>query len=178
MAAKNGVLAGRYRLLHPARHDAVGTVWRAKDDLLDRYVTVKRLFPACPFDPAHSDRVRAKAIREARVALRLRHPHAIVVHDVFEYDITPYVVTEHLAAPTLADLVERDGNLPPHRVAALGAQLASALAAAHADGILHRAIGPEKVLITPGGTAKITDFGLGPAPFPAPGEAGDAAADV
>ena len=69
MAAKNGVLAGRYRLLHPARHDAVGTVWRAKDDLLDRYVTVKRLFPACPFDPAHSDRVRAKAIREARVAL-------------------------------------------------------------------------------------------------------------
>jgi serine/threonine protein kinase len=168
VAAKKAVLAGRYHLLDPLGDGPAGTVWRARDELLDRFVTVKRLPPGCPFDAAHSDRVRAKAIREARVAIRLRHPHAVVVHDVFEQDITPYVVTEYHATRTLADLLERHGSFPPDRVAALGAQLASALAAAHADGILHRGIGPDRVLVTADGTAKIDGFGLGDGPFPAP----------
>jgi serine/threonine protein kinase len=175
VAAKKAVLAGRYRLLDPLGDDAGGTVWRARDELLDRFVTVKRLPPGCPFDAAHSDRVRAKAIREARVAIRLRHPHAVVVHDVFEQDITPYVVTEYLAPRTLAGLLERHGSFPPDRVAALGAQLASALAAAHAEGILHRGIGPGRVLVTADGTAKIDGFGLGDGPFPAPETAAGAA---
>ncbi|WP_310977275.1 MULTISPECIES: protein kinase domain-containing protein [unclassified Amycolatopsis] len=164
MAAKKGALAGRYRLLEPTG----GRAWRAKDELLDRFVVVDRLPPGCPFDAAHSDRVRAKAIRDARVAVRLHHPHVVVVHDVFEHDLTPYVVTEDLAAGTLAELVERRGGVPPDRVAALGAQLASALAAAHADGILHRGFGPDKVLVTADGTAKIAGFGLGTGGFPAP----------
>ncbi len=168
VAAKKADLAGRYRLLDPLGDGDGGTVWRARDELLERFVTVKRLPPGCPFDAAHSDRVRAKAIREARVAIRLRHPHAVVVHDVFEQDITPYVVTEYLATRTLAALLEQHGSFPSDRVAALGAQLASALAAAHADGILHRGIGPGRVLVTGDGTAKIDGFGLGDGPFPAP----------
>ncbi|MEV7094949.1 protein kinase [Amycolatopsis sp. NPDC051045] len=167
MAAKKAALAGRYRLLEPAGHHPDGAVWRARDELLDRFVTVERLPAGCPFDAAHSDRVRAKAIRDARVAIRLHHPHVVVVHDVFELDLIPYVVTEDLATRTLAELVDRHGSFPPDRVAALGAQLASALAAAHAEGILHRGLGPDKVLITADGTAKITGFGLGGG-FPAP----------
>jgi serine/threonine protein kinase len=168
VAPKKTMLAGRYRLLNAVGHGPAGMAWRAQDELLDRFVTIKRLPPGCPFDAAHSDRVRAKAIRDARVAIRLRHPHAIVVHDVFEQDVTPYVVTEYLPTRTLAELVGQHGSFPPDQVAALGAQLASALAAAHADGILHRAIGPDKVLLTADGTAKIADFGLGAGPFPAP----------
>ncbi|WIX89950.1 protein kinase [Amycolatopsis sp. DG1A-15b] len=176
MAAKKGALAGRYRLLEPAGRLPGGTAWRAKDELLDRFVVVEQLPPGCPFDAAHSDRVRAKAIRDARVAVRLHHPHVVVVHDVFEHDLTPYVVTEDLAAGTLAELVERRGSFPPDRVAALGAQLASALAAAHAEGILHRGFGPDKVLVTADGTAKITGFGLGTGGFPAPEAAGGSSA--
>ncbi len=168
MAAKKRALAGRYRLLEPAGGHPGGTAWRAKDELLDRFVVVGQLPPGCPFDAAHSDRVRAKAIRDARAAVRLHHPHVVVVHDVFEHDLTPYVVTEDLAAGTLADLVERRGSFRPDRVAALGAQLASALAAAHAEGILHRGFGPDKVLLTADGTAKIAGFGLGTGGFPAP----------
>ncbi len=168
MAAKKAALAGRYRLLEPAVHHPGGTVWRARDELLGRFVTVERLPPECPFDAAHSDRVRAKAIRDARVAIRLHHPHVVVVHDVFEQDLIPYVVTEDLATRTLAELVERHGSFPPDRVAALGAQLASALAVAHAQGVLHRGLGPGKVLLTADGTAKITGFGRSTGAFPAP----------
>lgn len=168
VAAKKAALAGRYRLLEPAAHHPDGTVWRARDELLDRFVTVNRLPPGCPFDAAHSDRVRARAIRDARVAIRLHHPHVVVVHDVFEHELTPYVVTEDLATRTLAELVERHGSFPADRVAALGAQLASALAAAHAAGIRHRGLGPANVLLTADGTAKITGFGLGTGGFAAP----------
>ncbi|MGW4061549.1 protein kinase domain-containing protein [Amycolatopsis sp. NPDC004747] len=168
MAAKKGLLAGRYRLLEPAG----ATAWRAKDELLDRFVVVERRPPGCPFDAAHSDRVRAKAIRDARAAVRLHHPHVLVVHDVFEHDLTPYVVTEDLTAGSLTELVTRRGSLPPDRVAALGAQLASALAAAHAAGVLHRGFGPDQVLLTADGTAKIAGFGLGTGGFPAPEVAG------
>ncbi|WP_410616945.1 serine/threonine-protein kinase [Amycolatopsis sp. lyj-109] len=172
MAAKKGALAGRYRLLEPAGHHPGGRAWRAKDELLDRFVVIEQLPPGCPFDAAHSDRVRARAIRDARVAVRLHHPNVVVVHDVFELDLTPYVVTEDLTAGTLAELVERRGSFPPDRVAALGVQLASALTAAHAEGILHRGFGPDKVLVTPAGTAKIAGFGLGTGGFPAPEVAG------
>jgi serine/threonine protein kinase len=166
VGSKKTTLGGRYRLLGSAAHGPSDTVWRAKDELLDRFVTVRQL-SGCPFDAAHSDRVRAKVIRDARAAIRLRHPNAIVLHDVFELDGTPYVVTEHLAARTLSEVVGQYGSLPPGRVAALGARLASALAAAHADGILHRDISPDNVLITEDGSVKLTGFGLSTGDSPA-----------
>lgn len=169
-------LAGRYRLLDRADGDPAGSAWRAKDELHDRFVTVRHLSATCPFDAAHSDRARAKAIRDARVAIPLRHPHAVVVHDVFELDATPYVITEYLAARTLTEVIAQRGGLAPGGVAELGAQLASALAAAHAQGISHRGISPDRVLVTSDGTAKIADFGLGPGAFVAPEVAAGATA--
>lgn len=157
---EGAVIAGRYRLLGRVGHGADGAVWRAKDRRLDRTVAVKQLFHDSTGGTTESSRIRARAIREARVAARLRHPHAIVVHDVFEHDSTPYLVMEYLASRTLTDLIDQLGALAPDYVAQLGGQLASALAAAHDEGILHRDISPNNVLITTDGTAKIADFGV------------------
>ncbi|MET9000241.1 protein kinase [Amycolatopsis sp. NPDC004169] len=154
---EGAVIAGRYRVLGRAGHGAMGAVWRAKDERLDRLVAIKQLFPESPADPAAT---RARTIREARVTARLRHPHAVVVHDVVEQGGAAYITMEYLPARTLTALIEEHGPLVPEYVAELGAQLASALAAAHAEGVVHRDISPNNVLITTDGSAKITDFGV------------------
>ncbi|MEU0535468.1 serine/threonine-protein kinase [Amycolatopsis tolypomycina] len=157
---EGAVIAGRYRVLGRAGHGAMGTVWRAKDERLDRLVAIKQLFPDSPADPAAAERTRERTIREARVTARLRHPHAVVVYDVVEQGAAAYITMEYLAARTLTDLLEEHGPLVPEYAAELGAQLASALAAAHAEGVVHRDISPNNVLVTTDGTAKITDFGV------------------
>jgi tRNA A-37 threonylcarbamoyl transferase component Bud32 len=157
---EGAVIAGRYRVLGRAGHGAMGTVWRAKDERLDRLVAIKQLFPDSPADPAAAERTRDRTIREARVTARLRHPHAVVVYDVVEQGSAAYIAMEYLAARTLTDLLEEHGPLVPEYVAELGAQLASALAAAHAEGVVHRDISPNNVLVTTDGSAKITDFGV------------------
>ncbi|WP_410592411.1 serine/threonine-protein kinase [Amycolatopsis sp. lyj-23] len=156
---EGAVIAGRYRVLGRAGHGAMGTVWRALDDRLDRLVAIKQLFPDSPADPAAAERTRARTIREARVTARLRHPHAVVVYDVVEQGAAAYITMEYLPARTLTQLLEEHGPLVPEYVAELGAQLASALAAAHAEGVVHRDISPNNVLVTTDGSAKITDFG-------------------
>ncbi|WIX89952.1 serine/threonine-protein kinase [Amycolatopsis sp. DG1A-15b] len=157
---EGAVIAGRYRVLGRAGHGAMGTVWRAKDERLDRLVAIKQLFPDSPADPAAAARTRDRTIREARVTARLRHPHAVVVYDVVEQGSAAYITMEYLPARTLTELLEEHGPLVPEYVAELGAQLASALAAAHAEGVVHRDISPNNVLITTDGAAKITDFGV------------------
>ncbi len=157
---EGAVIAGRYRVLGRAGHGAMGTVWRAKDERLDRLVAIKQLFPGSPADPAAAERTRARTIREARVTARLRHPHAVVVYDVVEQGSAAYITMEYLPARTLTELIEEHGPLVPEHVAELGTQLASALAAAHAEGVVHRDISPNNVLVTTDGAAKITDFGV------------------
>jgi len=134
----------------------MGVVWRARDERLDRVVAVKELLVDNndPADPA--DDATARALREGRIASRLRHPNAIAVHDVVTHDGRPCLIMEYLPSERLG----ARGALPPADVARIGAQVAGALAAAHAAGIVHRDIKPENVLIGEDGTAKITDFGI------------------
>lgn len=133
----------------------MGVVWQAVDERLDRTVAVK-LFDATTHTPDAVERI----MREGRVAARLRHPHAISVHDVVEHDGIPCLVLEYLPSRSLAAVTAERGSLPQREVAAVGAQVASGLAAVHDAGIVHRDVTPYNVLLAEDGTAKIADFGI------------------
>ena len=138
----------------------MGVVWRAQDAVLGREVAVKEVvFP--PTMPEQERRpAQARVMREARAAARLNHPGAVTLYDVVQDRGGTFIVMELVNAPTLADLVRADGPLPVERVAEIGAQLASALEAAHAAGIVHRDVKPGNVMVPPRGMAKLADFGI------------------
>ncbi|MEV4258767.1 serine/threonine-protein kinase, partial [Spirillospora sp. NPDC049652] len=138
----------------------MGTVWRATDQTLDREVAIKeiRLHPSLTDE--ERDTAHARMMREARASARLGHPGVVTVHDVVVHDDRPWLVMELVRSRSLQDVVDQEGPQPPQRVAAIGRQLASALRAAHAVGILHRDVKPANVLVTEDGRAVLTDFGI------------------
>ena len=138
----------------------MGVVWRAQDAVLGREVAVKEVvFP--PTMPEEERRpAQARVMREARAAARLNHPGAVTLYDVVQDRGGTFIVMELVSAPTLADLVRAEGPLPVERVAEIGAQIASALEAAHQAGIVHRDVKPGNVMVPPKGMAKLADFGI------------------
>ena len=154
------LVEGRYRLLDRIGHGAMSVVWQARDERLNRLVALKELRQDAGLDDGAFFRSCARAVREARLAAQLRHLHAVTVYDVIESAGSVYVVMEFLPSRSLTDLVLEHGPLGPDEAARLGRQIASALAAAHAAGILHRDVTPNNVLVTEDGTAKIVDFGV------------------
>lgn len=150
------LIAGRYRVLRAIGKGAMGTVWLCTDELLNRDVAVKQI-GALPGEPSVEN---ARAMREARSAAALNHENAVSIFDVVDHDGTPWLVMEYVEGKTLAEVIRDDGPIPPERVAAIGAQLADALAQAHQLGIIHRDIKPGNVMITAEGRAKISDFGI------------------
>ena len=156
MTEAGQLIAARYRLVDQIGQGAMGVVWRARDERLDRVVAVKQL----GYDPSGGGQGGPRALREARLTARLRHPHAITVHDVVEHDGAPYLVMEYLPSRSLADVLLERESLPADQVARIGEQVASALAVAHAEGIVHRDVTPGNVLMAPDGVTKIADFGI------------------
>ncbi len=154
------LIAGRYRLAERVGQGAMGVVWRARDERLDRVVAVKQLDYDAAIGRAAGEEAAQRALREARLTARLRHPHAITVHDVVEQDGEPYLVMEYLPSRSLAEILADRECLPDDEVARIGLQAASALAAAHAEGIVHRDVTPGNVLMGEDGVAKIADFGI------------------
>ena len=150
------LIAGRYRVLRAIGRGAMGTVWLCTDELLNRDVAVKQI-GALPGEPSVEN---ARAMREARSAAALNHENAVSIFDVVDHDGTPWLVMEYVEGKTLADVIRDDGPIPPERVAAIGAQLADALAQAHQLGIVHRDVKPANVMMTADGRAKISDFGI------------------
>jgi eukaryotic-like serine/threonine-protein kinase len=160
VAAAVDLIAGRYRLLDRIGGGAMSEVWRGHDEVLNRDVAVKELLVHGGMTEAQTQEAHDRALREARIAARLHHPHAVGVFDVVEHAGRPCLIMEFLSARTLAELIAEHGTLPAEQVRRIGAQVAGALAAAHAAGIVHRDVKPGNVLITADGTAKLTDFGI------------------
>ncbi|MFP3900301.1 MAG: serine/threonine-protein kinase, partial [Acidimicrobiia bacterium] len=155
------LLAARY-VLGPAVGRGRSTVFRARDQRLQREVAVKQVdVAACaPFGSGRGESLRARALREARALARVSSPQAVSVFDVLEEDGSLWLVMELVDAPSLRALVERYGPLDDRRAALVGLDVLAALAAAHATGVVHRDVKPSNVLVPRGGPAKLTDFGV------------------
>ncbi len=157
------LLRGRYRLGSVLGEGGFGKVWRATDELIGRVVAVKELRPPPGLPADGRELIGRRALREARTAGQISHPGVVAIHDVLpatEDDDAVYVVMELVDAPSLAELVEREGPLPAKRVAALAVRILEALAAAHRIGVVHRDIKPGNMLVLPGDRVKLIDFGI------------------
>jgi len=153
-------IAGRYRLVHRVAAGGMGSVWEAWDELLQRRVAVKQLLPQPGLNKEEAAIARHRVIREARITARLHHPNAVTLYDVVEDAGNPCLIMQYVPSRSLSSLLAEKGILEATYVARIGAELASALAAAHEVGIVHRDVKPSNVLITHDGSAKVTDFGI------------------
>src|SRR6201996_5085212 len=161
------VIAGRYNLQHAIGRGAMGVVWRARDQLLDRDVAIKEVVISALIGEDERRNAYQRTLREARTAARLSHRGVVTIYDVVEEDARPWIVMELVPSQSLDQLLAVEGPLPAARACRIGQQLLSALAAAHAAGVLHRDVKPSNVLIATSRTgdgweegAVLTDFGI------------------
>jgi hypothetical protein len=157
--APQRLIADRYALVVPIGQGGMGVVWRARDNLLGREVAIKEVRLPATIPDGERSSMRARVLREARAAALLNHPAAVTLYDVINEQGHAFIVMELISAPTLAQVVAKDGPLEPARAARIGAQVAAALAAAHQAGIVHRDVKPANVMVVRDG-ARLTDFGI------------------
>jgi eukaryotic-like serine/threonine-protein kinase len=151
----SGTHLGRYRIEALVGRGGMGVVYKAFDARLDRAVAIKVLPPERVADP---DRER-RFVQEAKSASALNHPNIVTVHDVRSDGGVLFIAMEYVEGRSLADLIGRKG-LPLSTLLDIAAQIADALAAAHARGMVHRDLKPANVMVTPDGRVKVLDFGL------------------
>lgn len=147
------LLKERYRLERTLGRGGMAAVWLGHDEVLDRPVAVKVLADTIAGDPGFVARFR----REAHTAAGLSHPNLVDVYDFSEEGERPYLVMQFVPGENLAVRLERGSGVDCEQLAR---ELLAALAHIHAAGILHRDVKPANVIIEPGGTAKLIDFGI------------------
>ena len=160
MSEPQALIADRYRLLHRIGGGGMGVVWEGWDERLERRVAVKQLYRQSGTSMREAELANQRALREARLTARLQHPHAVAVFDAVEQDGQLWLIMQFIPSITLAAVLEEVGPLQPNEAAKVGAEVASALAAAHAVGIVHRDVKPGNILIAEDGSALISDFGI------------------
>jgi len=155
------VLAGKYRIDEKIDEGGMGCVYRATHVLMEKVVAVKVLHPALAAD----EKIVARFTREARAASRISHPHAINVTDFGESEGgVVYLVMEYLRGRTLKDVIRGDGPMPLARAVEIVRQVSGALEAAHAEGVVHRDLKSDNIMLdetaSGGDWAKVLDFGI------------------
>jgi eukaryotic-like serine/threonine-protein kinase len=140
---------GRYRILRPLGAGGLGEVYLGEDPALNRRVAIKMLPAASGFDSA----ANARLLREAQAATTLDHPHVCAVYEVGEHHGAPFIAMQYVEGETLAQRLAR-GPLSGTVAVRIAEQVADALAAAHAEGVIRRDIKPGNIMLTPRGEAK------------------------
>ena len=150
------VFNGRYELLRHIARGGMADVYLARDELLNREVALKVLFPEFANDPNFVERFR----REAQAAANLNHPNIVGIYDWGQERGTYYIVMEHVAGRTMADVVRSSGPVPAQRAAQIATDVVAALSTAHQAGLVHRDVKLGNILISDNGDVKVADFGI------------------
>src|SRR5437016_1743813 len=156
MTLAGRVFSNRYEIQSEIAQGGMAEVYLAHDDLLDRPVALKALFPEYAREPSFVERFR----REAQAAANLNHPTIVAIYDWGQESGTYFIVMEYVEGRSLRELIRSEGALDPGQAADITAEIASALAFAHRSGVVHRDVKPGNVLLTRSGTVKVTDFGI------------------
>ncbi|MBB4823979.1 serine/threonine-protein kinase [Sporosarcina luteola] len=149
-------IGGRYEIIRGIGEGGMSKVYLAHDIILDRDVAIKVL----DYDFANEEDLKRRFQREALSATSLTHPHIVNIFDVGEEDELHYLVMEYINGRTLKKFIQTNGPLRPQQAVQIMKQLVSAIANAHHNGIIHRDIKPQNILMDENGDVKITDFGI------------------
>lgn len=150
------ILGNRYEIISQLGGGGMALVYKGRDTLLNRQVTVKLLRPEYTCDEEFVARFR----REAQAVAKLSHPNIVSVYDVGHEGDTHYIVMEYVEGKNLKELIREEGILPVNRAVDIARQICEGLDHAHDSGIVHRDIKPHNILVTTGGKVKVTDFGI------------------
>lgn len=150
------LLAARYELLETIGEGGVATVWRALDTLEGRTCAVK----VVRVDQGHHAVLAQRLVQEAELLMRVAHPNVVQVFGAGDSERGPWLAMEFVEGGTVAEQIERDGPMSPRRALQVALQVARGLEVVHQQGIVHRDVKPDNLLLTSDGTCKLADFGI------------------
>jgi serine/threonine-protein kinase len=150
------ILGKRYELIEKIGEGGMGLVYKAKCHLLNRYVAVKILKPELTADEEFINKFR----KESQSSASLSHPNIVNIYDVGLEDGIYYIVMEYVKGKTLKDIIKERAPMPYYEIINIGRQICLALEHAHNNGIIHRDVKPQNILITHDGIVKVADFGI------------------
>jgi len=152
----NDLIKNRYRIIELLGEGGMAFVFKAKDEQLERFVAIKTLKPSY----LENENFVTRFKREAQTAANLNHPNIVQIFDWGVEENEPYFVMEFIEGTTLSTVISKNKKIKINDVLHIGAQVSSALQAAHESNLVHRDIKPGNIMITPNGKIKVTDFGI------------------